>query len=276
MTNSSDIKIMAIINTSPDSFAGDGLDAANKQSMRIAIQTALNEGADILDIGGQSTRPGADIISVEEEIERVVPAIKLAKEMADIPISVDTFKPVVAQAALQAGAAIVNDVRGVSDPQMVKVVKEAGCEVVVMHSRGDSKNMARLTDYPNGVVREVCDFLQQRIQALIAAGISKEKIIVDPGIGFAKSAAQSLELTRELEKIAGLGFPVLYGASQKSFLGKTLGSEEKPASVEERVVGTVVVQAYAMQHGATIVRVHDVKSAVQIRIIINMLRNEHA
>lgn len=273
MKNSSHIKIMAIINTSPDSFAGDGLSVGNEEALRAALSKALEEGANMLDIGGQSTRPGAEIISPEEEVGRVVPAIKLAREMTDKPISVDTFKPEVARVALQAGATMVNDVRGVNDPEMIKTIQEAGCEVVIMHSRGDSKTMGSLTEYPKGVVSEVCEFLAQRTQKLVSSGIAKEKIIIDPGIGFAKTAAQSFALTRELDKVAALGFPVLYGASQKSFIGKTLGSEERQAPLEERLTGTIVVQSYAMLHGATIMRVHDVKSAVQTRTIIEAIKN---
>jgi dihydropteroate synthase len=272
MKSSKDIEIMAIINTSPDSFAGDGVSASDETVLRTTVQKALANGADILDIGGQSTRPGADIISPQEEIDRVIPAINLARQLTDKTISIDTFKPEVARAALEAGANMVNDVRGMSDPQMVKVVQEAGCQVVIMHSRGDPKSMGGMTDYPKGVVVEVQEFLRERTQKLIAAGIAKENIIVDPGIGFAKTAAQSFALTHDLDKIAELGFPVLYGASQKSFLGKVLGSETQPASLKERTVGTVIVQAHAMMHGASIVRVHDVKSAFQTRIIINTLR----
>ncbi len=272
MSSSKRIQIMAIINTSPDSFSGDGLEVSDQKALQIALRKALDEGADILDIGGQSTRPGAEIISADEEIARVVPAIKLARGMTDKPLSTDTFKPAVARAALEAGATMVNDVHGASDPNMVKVVREAGYQIVIMHSRGDPKTMGSLTEYPKGVVVEVCEFLRQRTQELIDAGIAKEKIIVDPGIGFAKTAEQSLELTRELEQVAALGYPVLYGASQKSFLGKTLGSEENPVPLEDRTIGTVVVQSYAMLHGASILRVHDVKSAVQSRKVVEALK----
>ena len=264
---------MAIINTSPDSFAGDGLPMNNEAALRAAISKALEEGADILDIGGQSTKPGAEIISATEEIDRVTPALRLAREMTSKPLSIDTYKPEVARAALGAGATMINDVRGAENPKIVEVARDAGCEIVIMHSRGEPKTMGSMTEYPKGVVTEVCEFLQRRAQELIEAGIAKENIIVDPGIGFAKTAAQSMELTRELEKVAALGYPVLYGASLKSFLGKTLDSEEKPAPLEERVAGTIVVQSYAMLHGAAIVRVHDVKSAVQTRTIVEALKN---
>ncbi len=265
------VKIMAIINTSPDSFAGDGLDVRDHEALKAHIQTAINDGADILDIGGQSTRPGAEIISEADEILRVVPAIKLARELTDKTISVDTFKPAVAKAALEAGAIIVNDVHGCDNPEMVGLVAKAGCQVMVMHSRGTPQTMSHLTDYPKGVVTEVIAFFKERTKQLIAAGIRPDNIIIDPGIGFAKTAPQSYELTRCLPELAKLGYRVLYGASNKSFIGKALAHDGKIAPVEERAVGTVVLQSYAMLNGASIIRSHDVKAAVQTRTIVEAL-----
>jgi dihydropteroate synthase len=266
------VQIMAIINTSPDSFSGDGVSVDDKSVLRRKIQTALQEGADILDIGGQSTRPGAEIVDEQEEIARIVPAITIARELSTaIPISVDTFKPTVMQAAFAAGATILNDVTGLENEVLVKMAAERQCEVVVMHMRGTPQTMASLTDYPEGVVPTVKSFFVERTSKLIASGIRPENIIIDPGIGFAKTAGQSFELTQQLEELAMLGFRVLYGASNKSFIGKALASDAMPAPVEERAVGTVVVQSYAMLHGASIVRVHDVKAAVQTRTIVEAL-----
>lgn len=266
-------QIMAIINTSPDSFAGDGLNVEDTAALRLKLQAAIDAGADILDIGGQSTKPGAEIISEQQEIARVVPAITMARELTDKPISIDTFKPAVAKAAFAAGATIINDVTGLSD-DMVEFARQMQCEIVVMHMRGTPQTMSGLTDYPDGVVNEVKAFFEKRTADLIAAGIKPENIIVDPGIGFAKTASQSLELTRDLKQLVDLGFRVLYGASNKSFIGKTLARGGEVAPVEERAVGTVVAQTYALLAGAAIIRVHDVKAAVQTRMVIEAITGE--
>jgi dihydropteroate synthase len=265
------IQIMAIINTSPDSFSGDGVSSENITELTARIQMAIDQGADILDIGGQSTRPGAVIISEPEEIRRVIPAIRIARKLTNKPISVDTFKPAVAKAALAAGADIINDITGCQNPQMIEVIKHAGCQVVIMHMRGTPQTMSSLTDYPNGVVPEVKNFLFTQAEKLVVAGVKKENIILDPGIGFAKTAMQSFELTKQLDEFAGQGYRVLYGASNKSFLGKALAENGEVAPVKERAAATVVVQSYAMLHGADILRVHDVKAAIQARTIIEAL-----
>ncbi len=265
---------MAIINTSPDSFAGDGVAVANKELLKAHMQKALDDGADMLDIGGQSTRPGAEIISEDEELARVLPAIELARGMTDKPISIDTFKPYVAEAALQAGATIINDIQGGQDPKMVALAAMYDTPIIIMHSRGTPQTMSTLTDYPAGVVEEVKKFFIERTKELIAAGVQAENITIDPGIGFAKTAAQSYELTLRLHELTRLGFPLLYGASNKSFIGKALADDGQPAPVEERAAGTVVVQAQAMLNGAAIIRVHDVKAAVQTRAVVEALTAE--
>lgn len=265
------IQIMAIINTSPDSFSGDGIDSKDSDILRKHIQTAIDQGADILDIGGQSTRPGAVIIDVDEEIKRVVPAITLTRRLTDLPISVDTFKPAVAKAALKAGATIINDITGCINPQMVELVKDSGCKVVIMHMRGTPETMSTLTDYPEGVVTAAKTFLLTQAETLTEAGISKENIILDPGIGFAKTAAQSFELTRHIQEFTDHDYPVLYGASNKSFLGKALAVNGQPAPISDRAAATVIVQSLAMLNGVSIVRVHDVASAVQTRTIVETI-----
>jgi dihydropteroate synthase len=261
------VHIMAIINTSPDSFSGDGISADETDKLKTRIQTALDQGADMLDIGGQSTRPGAVIIDIEEEIKRVVPVIMLARQLTDRPISVDTFKPAVAEAALKAGATIINDITGCVDPKMIELVKNASCEVVIMHMRGMPETMSSLTDYPEGVVTATKTFLFDQAEKLIQAGVAKGNIILDPGIGFAKTAAQSFELTRHIKEFTGKGYRVLYGASNKSFIGKALAVNGEPAPVADRAIGTVVVQAHVMMNGVNIVRVHDVAAAFQTRTI---------
>jgi dihydropteroate synthase len=266
-------KIMAIINTSPDSFSGDGLNSRDEAAVRNRLQIALDEGAEILDIGGQSTRPGAEIIDEQEEIARVVPVLHLARELApDMPLSVDTFKPTVARAALEAGATIINDVTGFRDKEMIGCAVQADCDIVVMHMRGTPQTMSSLTSYPGGVVEEVRAFLYQRAEELVAAGVAPKRIILDPGIGFAKTPAQSFELTRRLGELCKDDFRILYGASNKSFIGKALAHHGEMAPVGDRAVGTVVVQAHALMQGAAIIRVHDVKAAVQTRTIVEALQ----
>jgi dihydropteroate synthase len=264
-------RIMAIINTSPDSFSGDGISSDETDKLKTRIQTALDQGADMLDIGGQSTRPGAVIIDIEEEIRRVVPAITLARQLTGKSISVDTFKPDVARAALKAGATIVNDITGCSDLRMIEVIKEFSCEVVIMHMRGTPQTMSSLTDYPDSVVVETKNFLFNQAEKLVEAGIKKEHIILDPGIGFAKTAMQSFELTKHLDEFIGQGYRVLYGASNKSFIGKALATGDYPAPVSDRAIGTVTVQSHAMMNSVDIVRVHDVAAAVQTRTIIESI-----
>lgn len=269
------VQIMAIINTSPDSFSGDGIKVEDNVALHRRLQTALEQGADILDIGGQSTRPGAEIISEQAEIARVVPAVRAARKLSKtIPISVDTFKPNVAKAAFEAGATMLNDITGFGDERMVRFAAKAGCDIVVMHMRGTPQTMSRLTDYPRGVVHEVKAFFLERTKELQAAGIAPERIIIDPGIGFAKTAMQSFELTNHLADLRELGFRVLYGASNKSFIGKALAHSGEMAPVEDRAVGTVVVQTYALLQGIDIIRVHDVRAAAQTLTIVEALQGK--
>lgn len=265
-------KIMAIINTSPESFSGDGV--IDENGIKLRIQQAVSEGADMLDIGGQSTRPGARIISEAEEIERVLPAIKVAREITDLPISVDTFKPAVAEAALKAGATILNDIHGGEDAKIVELAKQYGTDFVVMHSRGTPETMGAMVEYPDGVVDEVMNFLKIRTDQIVAAGVSREKIIIDPGIGFAKTAAQSFELTQALNKFKTLGFRVLYGASRKSFLGKALADESgELLPANRRLNATIVTTTQALLQDIDIIRVHDVQAAVQSRRIVDCIKN---
>lgn len=265
-------QIMAIINTSPDSFSGDG--SFNEADITRRVEQALREGADILDIGGQSTRPGAAIITEQEEIAKTIPALQIARSLTDKPISIDTFKPAVAVAALEAGATIVNDIHGGENPEIIDIVARRGCEVVVMHSRGTPETMSGLTDYPDGVVHEVTEFLKHRAQQFISAGVAPEKIIIDPGIGFAKTPAQNFELTRALGEFKSLGYRVLYGASRKSFIGKALANQDgEPLPVDERQNATTVTTTYALLQGTDIVRVHDVRAAHEARRIVVCITN---
>lgn len=265
-------QIMAIINTSPDSFSGDG--STDETEITRHIQQALSEGADILDIGGQSTRPGATIITEQEEMVKTIPAIQIARSLTDKPISIDTFKPAVAEAALAAGATIINDIHGGENPEIIDITRRHGCEVVVMHSRGTPETMNGLTEYPDGVVNEVMGFLKNRAQKFIDAGVRPEKIIIDPGIGFAKTPRQSFELTQALGEFNSLGYRVLYGASRKSFLGKALADKSgQPLAVDRRQHATTATTAYALLQDVAIIRVHDVRAAMEARRTIECVTN---
>ncbi|MDQ4065271.1 MAG: dihydropteroate synthase, partial [Actinomycetota bacterium] len=216
-------------------------------------------GAGIIDVGGESTRPGAEPVPVEEELRRVVPVIEALARDADVPISIDTRKPAVAEAAIDAGATIVNETSGEElDPAMDKVIASTGAGIIVMHSRGTPATMRELTDYDD-VVADVAAFLQQRAGELESIGVPHDAIAIDPGFGFAKDAGQSLTMLRRFEEFVALGYPVLAGTSRKSFIGAVLDTEES-----DRLEGTAVTAALAVAKGARIVRVHDVKEMSRV------------
>ena len=238
--------IMGILNVTPDSFSDGGklgsIDAALKKAEQMQ-----SEGAAILDIGGESTRPGYIPVSQQEEMERILPVIEAVKMRLDIPISVDTYKPVVAEAAIQAGADMINDIWGLrADAKMAEVIAKQGVACCLMHNRQN-------TEYQN-LIEDVLADLRNSLSIAAAAGISKNKIILDPGVGFAKDYEQNLEVLRNLNKIKELECPVLLGASRKSVIGLTL---DLPS--DERLEGTLVTTVAAVQQGCSFVRVHDVK-----------------
>ena len=245
--------VMAILNVTPDSFFDggryDAVDAAVRRAWAV-----VDAGADLLDIGGESTRPGAAVVDTAEEQRRTEPVIRaLVAAGYPLPISIDTTRAGVAAAALDAGAVIVNDVSGgLREPQILRVAAERGAAVVLMHMRGTPQTMQSHTDYAD-VVTEVRDALLARCAAATAAGIPVAHQAVDPGIGFAKSADGSAELVARIDALAPLGRPILVGASRKSFLGRLHGQEG-----EARLWGSVAVAAFAAEHGARILRVHDV------------------
>jgi dihydropteroate synthase len=245
-------RLMGIVNATPDSFSDGGhfLDPA------AALQHALKlveDGADILDIGGESTRPGAIPVPVDEELQRVIPLIERLAASTQIPISIDTMKARVAREALAAGATIVNDVSALQfDEQMIEVCADSDCGVIVMHMQGTPQTMQHSPHYEN-VVEEVREFLAGRVAALDAAGIAPERIVLDPGIGFGKTAAHNLDLLRNIERLRSLDRPVLIGHSRKRFLGKLLGK-----AIDERTAGTIGVSIALAQQHADILRVHDV------------------
>lgn len=247
-------RIMGILNVTPDSFSDGGhwttVEAAVEQGLALQAQ-----GADVLDVGGESTRPGAEPVSTDEELRRVIPVIeRLAPQLA-IPMSIDTMKSQVAGEALQAGARIVNDVTaGTFDQQMVEVCAASDCGIILMHMQGTPQTMQHQPHYEN-VVREVSDFLLNQIEMFCARGIDRRRIMVDPGIGFGKTADHNLELLHGIPSLKLLGRPVLIGHSRKRFLKRILGRE-----VEERLAGTIGVAIGAAQLGAALIRVHDVQA----------------
>lgn len=253
--------VMGVLNVTPDSFSDGGRWADRDAAVAHAV-ALWADGADLVDVGGESTRPGAARVDAATETARVTPVIEQLVA-AGVPVSVDTTRAAVAAAALRAGAVVVNDVSGgLADPEMTKVVADAGCPYVIMHWRGHSARMAELARYRD-VVADVCAELRARIDDAVAAGLAPEKIIIDPGLGFAKTAAHNWELTRRFDELLRLGFPVLVGASRKSYLGTLLAAPDgTPRPVEEREAATVATSVLAVAAGAWGVRVHDVRATV--------------
>jgi dihydropteroate synthase len=248
--------VVGILNVTPDSFS-DGGNFLDSEAAAEHAAAMLDEGADILDVGGESTRPGSDPVSQTEEIRRVVPVVERIRSVRpEAVISVDTYRSGTATAALEAGASLVNDVTALrGDPRMVSVIVEAECPVILMHMQGEPKTMQEEPHYQN-VVREVRDFLAERAEYAVAAGVRPEDVILDPGIGFGKRLEHNLDLLRNLDALVDLGFPVLIGASRKSFIEKITGVQE----ARDRVSGTVATTVLAYERGATFFRVHDVRA----------------
>lgn len=248
--------VVGILNVTPDSFS-DGGDFFDPEAAAEHAAAMLDEGADMLDVGGESTRPGSDPVSQEEEIRRVVPVLKrILSVRPEAVISVDTYRSGTAKAALEAGASLVNDVTALrGDPGMVSLIEEAACPVILMHMQGEPKTMQKEPNYQD-VVREVRDFLTERAEYAVAAGVRLENIIVDPGIGFGKNFQHNLALLRNLDALVDLGFPVLIGTSRKSFVERITGVQE----ARDRVFGTVATTVLAFEQGATFFRVHDVRA----------------
>jgi len=245
--------VMGVLNVTPDSFSDGALFLDPERAVDRALEMQ-EEGADIVDIGGESTRPYAAPVDAAEELKRVVPVIERLSGRLNVPLSIDTYKSVVAREALNAGACIVNDISGcIFDPVMPEVVAEAGAGLVVMHTRGRPDRMQNETVY-HALVPEIISFLRDRIAILESSGIPPARIVVDPGIGFGKSLAGNLEILRRLREFAVLGRPVLVGTSRKSFIGTVLGRD-----AGGRLFGTAATVAVAVANGAAIVRVHDVR-----------------
>lgn len=256
--------VMGIVNVTPDSFSDGGRFADAKDAIQHGARLA-GEGADFLDVGGESTRPGSSPVSVEEELRRVIPVIRGLRGSVTIPISVDTYKSDVAREALRAGATIVNDVSGLAgDPRMASVIAEQKATVVVMHMKGTPKTMQENPRYDD-LLGEICGFLQKRADSARSSGI--QQIILDPGIGFGKTHSHNLELIKRLPEIAALGYPVLLGPSRKSFIGTILGLPP-----DQRLEGSIAASVICAMNGASILRVHDVKETVRALRIVEALQ----
>lgn len=261
---SSRTHIMGILNVTPDSFS-DGGRFFDLERAVVRGREMARQGADLLDIGGESTRPGADAVPEDEEIRRVVPVIERLRNEVDVPLSVDTYKSGVARAALKAGACIVNDISGLTyDAKMTRVVREHEATVVLMHILGTPKTMQSNPTYTD-VVKEVRDFLEK--QSLVAIENGIRQIIVDPGVGFGKNLEHNLEILRHVDSFAQLGFPVLVGPSRKSFIGKILD-----LPVDQRLEGTTAAVTVCILRGANIIRVHDVKEMKRVALIADALK----
>lgn len=246
--------VMGIVNVTPDSFSDGDQHFQTDQAIAHA-RLLVQQGADMLDIGGESTRPGADPVSVQEELRRVLPVIEALRE-ANVPLSVDTFKPAVMRAVLDAGADMINDVYGFRQPGAIQAVAQSRCGLCVMHMQGEPKTMQHEPHYQN-LVLEVQQFLMERVQALSLAGVAKQRITLDPGFGFGKTALQNYELLRDFHRMQTQGLPWLIGVSRKSMIGHVVN---RPAP--QRVAGSVSAALAAVQRGAHIVRVHDVAETV--------------
>ncbi|MGK8803379.1 dihydropteroate synthase [Acinetobacter seifertii] len=245
--------VMGILNVTPDSFSDGGKHNQLDQAVEHAL-TMIEQGATIIDIGGESTRPGASEVAIEEEIRRVVPVVEVLSRH-NVILSIDTSQPEVIRAAKAAGAHIWNDVRALTRPNALKTAAELDIPVVIMHMRGEPTTMNQLDQYSD-VTLDVMQELQQRIDDALAAGIQQHNIIIDPGFGFAKNAQQNLKLLKEFWKLNELGYPILSGLSRKRFIGEAL----KGAAADQRAVGSVTGHLLSIQQGASIVRAHDVKA----------------
>ncbi|MCX5694484.1 MAG: dihydropteroate synthase [Candidatus Omnitrophica bacterium] len=268
------VRVMGVINLTPDSFSLDGLYRNFSSNYpALALQKArgmIADGADIIDLGGESSRPGAKNISTQEELRRVGPAVKLLAKKISAPISIDTTKPEVAKVALDAGAQMINDISGLSDKRMIKLAAQYKAAVVIMHMLGNPRNMQKIIKY-NSLITDISVYLKNAIAFAEEGGIKPDKIIIDPGIGFGKTLAHNLEIIKHLEDFKILGKPLLIGPSRKTFIAKVLKSDSA-----DRTSATVAACVLAVQRGANIVRVHDVKEVSQALKITGAIKNANA
>jgi dihydropteroate synthase len=262
--------VMGVLNVTPDSFSDGGkyLDAESAIEQALEMECA---GADMLDIGGESTRPGSAGVSSKEELARVLPVLQGLRGVLKIPISVDTQKSEVAEAALDAGAQIINDISGLkNDAGIAEVAARCAAPLILMHTRGEPRTMQK-APFARDVMKDVFQGLRKTVDIARKAGVAKSQLILDPGIGFGKSFAQNYELLQKLAQLAKLGYPLLVGTSRKGFLGATLARDGKPAPPEKRVWGTAATVTASILNGAHIVRVHDVAEMVQVARVADCL-----
>jgi dihydropteroate synthase len=260
--------IMGILNVTPDSFSDGSLYFNKSAAIKRATQM-VEEGADIIDIGGESTRPGSEPVTIEEELRRTIPVIEALAKEVKVPISIDTYKSEVAKRALDAGVSMVNDISGLRfDPEMPDVLSEYNVPVVIMHIKGRPKDMQQNPVY-EALIPEIMDYMREGIKIARQSGISGDKIIIDPGIGFGKTFDHNLEIIKHLREFTLLEKPILIGPSRKAFIGKILG-DVPPA---ERLEGTAAAVAISIINGANIIRVHDVREMVRVAKIVDAIKN---
>jgi dihydropteroate synthase len=247
--------IMGVLNVTPDSFSDGGIYYAKGSALQQA-ERLVADGADIIDVGGESTRPGAQPVSLQEEMDRVLPIVEAIRSTLSVSISVDTRKFELAREAVRAGASIINDISGGTDVRLLELMRGSTAQLVLMHMRGTPENMQQDPTYPKGVVPEVRAFLAERVRAFREAGVSKERLWVDPGIGFGKSLTHNLELLRGIKDLAAVGGRLVIGTSRKAFLAQLLGDPKTDFAARE--AGTLASNLWARSHGASVFRVHDV------------------
>jgi dihydropteroate synthase len=258
--------LMGVLNVTPDSFSDGGKFFKSDDAVRQGMEM-IEQGADMIDVGGESTRPGSDPLPTEDELSRVIPVIESLSAESDVPISIDTYKAEVARRALDAGAQMINDISALRfDPGMKEVVQEYRVPVVLMHIKGTPKEMQKDPHYDD-VIAEITEYLRQSIKMAEEAGISRERIIIDPGIGFGKRLQDNLNILKNLKEFSILECPILVGCSRKSFIGKILD-----LPVEERLEGSLAALAVAVMNGANIVRVHDVRESKRVVGLVDAIR----
>ena len=260
--------VMGILNVTPDSFSDGGLYATTEKAVEHALRME-EEGADIIDIGGESTRPGAEPVAEEVEEARVMPVIERLRDLTDVPISIDTYKANIAEKAINAGADIVNDVSALSfDTRMFSVIADSKAHVILMHMQGTPREM-QVNPHYEDCVTEVKVFLERRIERCVAQGIDRSRIMIDPGIGFGKRLSDNLDILRRFREFTSLRVPIVLAASRKSFIGM-LHDKDKP--VEERIGGSLAAAVHGVLNGANIVRVHDVAQTVEAMKVVQAMR----
>ena len=249
--------IMGILNLTPDSFSDGGQFSDKNQAIDYALKM-IEDGADMIDIGGESTRPGAEPVSLDEELKRTIPIIKSIRQRSECLISIDTYKSSVAEVALDVGADLVNDISGLTfDEKMIDIVVDRKVPVILMHMKGTPRSMQVDPNYDN-VIEEICEFFRRKVKSAKNSGILDNMIILDPGIGFGKRLEDNFEIIRELKQICAMGYPILLGPSRKAFIGTSLS-----LPVEERLEGTLASITVGIMNGANIIRVHDVKETLR-------------